>query len=215
MRKADSETRLRTSEARKTVLVIAGMPGAGKSLASGVAERMGIRVFVSGDVIRDEAERRGLKPDKNNLGRLMLRIRRDEGMGAVAQRLKPLIEKEDGPHVVYEGPRNIEEVEELARHYRVVTIAIHASPKTRLQRLLARKRSDKPLNELDFSKRDERELKVGVGKVIALADRMVENEGSKTDLKRRMRRILDKLRVQGGSGSLSRQRSGARRTPRR
>lgn len=204
-----------TSETRKTVLVIAGMPGAGKSLASRVAEEMGIPVFVSGDIIRSEAERMGLKPDKKNLGGLMLKIRRDEGMGAVAQRLKPIIEREDRRHVVYEGPRNIEEIEELAKDYRVLTIAIHASPKTRFERLLTRRRSDRPLNKADFYERDERELKVGVGKVIALADRMVENEDSKADLKRRMRRILNKLRVQAGSKSLPKLRSGLRRTRRR
>ncbi len=192
--------------------MIAGMPGAGKSLASGVAEQMRIPVFVSGDIIRAEAQRRGLRPDKKNLGRLMLKIRRHEGMGAVAQRLKPLIENEEKPHIVYEGARNIEEVEELAKKYRVVTIVIHASPQTRFHRLLTRRRRDRPLNLSDFSERDERELKVGVGKVIALADRMVENEDSRDDLKRRMRRLLNTLMFQGGSGSSRKRRSGARRT---
>src|SRR5712692_5217349 len=167
------------------------MPGAGKSLASHVAWQMKIPVFVSGDIIRDEAQRRGLKPDKKNLGRLMLKIRETEGMGAVARRLIPLIEKSGRRrHVVYEGARNIEEIEELARKYRVTIIAIHASPRTRFQRLLKRKRSDRPRTMSDFSERDKRELTVGVGKVIALADRMVENEDSREALKRRMRRVL-------------------------
>ncbi len=176
------------------------MPGAGKSLASGVAGEMKMPVFVSGDIIRDEAKKRGLKADRKNLGRLMLRIRQTEGMGAVARRLIPLIEQSGHRQVVYEGARNIEEIEELASCYRVSIIAIHASPRTRFQRLLKRKRSDRPRTEADFSERDRRELTVGVGKVIALADRMVENEDSRQALKRRMKRVLRMILAQDPSG---------------
>ena len=112
----------------------------------------------------------------------------------------PLIEKSGRRHVVYEGARNIEEIEELARKYRVTIIAIHASPRTRFQRLLKRKRSDRPRTTSDFSERDKRELTVGVGKVIALADRMVENEDSREALKRRMRRVLRTILAQDQSG---------------
>jgi dephospho-CoA kinase len=174
----------------KTVVVIVGMPGAGKSLASSVAEERGIPVFVSGDIIRAEAKRRNLLPSRKNLGRLMLKIREEEGMGAVAKRLAPLIDKIDTSLFVYEGARNVEEIEELNKKYRVFTIAIHASPKSRFRRLLKRRRSDRPRNWTDFWERDERELKVGVGKLIAIADRVVENEDTKNDLKRRTRRLL-------------------------
>lgn len=190
---------MRRKSSAKTVLVVVGMPGAGKSLASGVAGEMNMPVFVSGDIIRNEARKRGLSPDKKNLGRLMLRIRQTEGMGAVARRLIPLIEESGHRHVVYEGARNIEEIDELARRYKVTVIAIHASPKSRFQRLLKRKRSDRPRTEADFSERDKRELTVGVGRVIALADRMVENEDSREALKRRMKRVLRTILAQDPS----------------
>jgi dephospho-CoA kinase len=177
----------------KTVVVIVGMPGAGKSLASSVAARRGVPVFVSGDIIRAEAERRNLSPTRNNLGRLMLKIREEEGMGAVAKRLAPLIDKIDNTLFVYEGARSIEEIEELKRKYNVFTIAIHASPMSRFRRLLKRGRSDRPRNWANFLERDERELKVGVGKLIAIADRVVENEDTKNDLKRRTGRLLRTL----------------------
>jgi dephospho-CoA kinase len=177
----------------KTVIVIVGMPGAGKSLASSVAAKRRVPVFVSGDIIRAEAKRRSLSPSRRNLGRLMLRIREEEGMGAVAKRLAPLIDEIDGNVFVYEGARNIEEIEELSKKYSVLTIAIHASPKSRFQRLLKRGRSDRPRNWADFLERDERELKVGVGKLIAIADRVVENEDTKNDLKRRTARLLKTL----------------------
>ena len=183
----------------RMVFVFVGMPGAGKSLASQVAGEMKMPIFVSGDIIRNEAKRRGLNPNKKNLGALMLRIRESEGMGAVARRLVPLIKESSSRNVVYEGARNIEEVEELAKHYKVSTIAIHASPETRFHRLLRRKRSDRPRTRADFFERDKRELTVGVGRVISLADRMVENEDSIPALKRRMRRVLRAILAQDQS----------------
>jgi len=107
------------------------MPGAGKSLASSVMKARGIPVFISGDIIRAEARKRKLEFTRKSLGELMLKIRKEEGMGAVAKRLVPLVEKTRGQFVVYEGARSVEEVDELRRKYRVVTIAIHASPHKR------------------------------------------------------------------------------------
>ena len=179
-----------STKARKTVLVIVGMPGAGKSLASSVMKTRGIPVFVSGDIIRAEARKRQLKFTRKNLGELMLKIRKEEGMGAVAKRLVPLVERRSGEFVVYEGARSVEEVDELRRKYDVVVIAINASPQSRFRRLQRRGRSDKPRGWADFEERDNRELGVGIAKLIALADRTVENEDSKDDLKRRARRVL-------------------------
>jgi dephospho-CoA kinase len=175
---------------KKTVLVIVGMPGAGKSLASSVMKDQGIPVFVSGDIIRAEARERKLKFTRKNLGQLMLRIRKEEGMGAVAKRLIPLVDEARGQVVVYEGARSVEEVEELGRKYHVVTLAIHASGNARFRRLQRRRRSDRPRGWADFVERDNRELNVGIGKLIALADRTVENEDTKEDLKRRTKRLL-------------------------
>ena len=181
---------MQSGKPRKTVLVIVGMPGAGKSLASSVMKARGIPVFVSGDIIRAEARKRRLKFTRKNLGELMLKIRKEEGMGAVAKRLVPLVQSASGEFVVYEGARSVEEVDQLRRKFRVVTIAIHASREARFRRLQRRGRSDRPRGWADFAERDNRELGVGIAKLIALADRMVENEDTKDDLKRRTRRVL-------------------------
>ena len=181
---------MRNASTRKTVLVIVGMPGAGKSLASSALKERNIPVFVSGDIIRAEARKRRLKFTRKNLGELMLKIRKEEGMGAVAKRLIPLVDAAEGRLVVYEGARSVEETDELGRKYHVITIAIHASRQARFERLQRRGRSDRPRGLADFDERDNRELGVGIAKLIALADRTVENEDSKDDLKRRMKRLL-------------------------
>src|SRR2546428_175020 len=70
--------RKRSKPSGKALVVLVGMPGAGKSLASSVAKQFGIPVFVSGNIIRLEAKNRNLEPTRTNLGRLMLEIRKNE-----------------------------------------------------------------------------------------------------------------------------------------
>ena len=180
---------------RKKVVAISGMPGAGKGIASEAAKQLGLEVLVLGDVIREETQRRGLEPSPANVGSVMLQIRREEGPAAVARRLLPKIESQHGNVVIVEGVRSNYELDELKSKFDVVTLAIHASPKIRYQRLLARGRSDDPKTREVFNERDIRELDVGVCQVIALADTLVINEGTIEELQSSLRSILTKLKA--------------------
>ena len=163
----------------KSIMATVGMPGCGKGLASQVAREVGLPVFACGDIIREEVERRGLAPTPENVGKIMLKIREEEGVGVVASRLIPRIDANQSNAVLVEGIRNIEEVNILEKHYSRVTVAaIHASAENRFNRLRTRSRSDDPKTWKEFDARDKRELDVGIGKVIALADKMLVNEGS-------------------------------------
>lgn len=162
----------------RKVIAIVGMPGAGKGVVSKAASSRGIPVLVCGDVVREETEKRGLAPTPENTGKVMLAIRQEEGPGVVAERLIPRIGSFTAPLVVVEGVRSMAEVEALRRSHTVVTVAVHASPKTRYERLVARGRSDDPKSWEEFAERDARELSVGIGNLIALAQEMLVNEKS-------------------------------------
>ena len=109
----------------------------------------------------------------------MLRIREEDGPAVISRRLIPKIDAFECDAAVVEGVRNLEEIEELRRHYGNVTlIGIHASPQTRFERLARRGREDDPTTWEEFESRDQRELNVGLGKAIALADEMAINEGT-------------------------------------
>jgi dephospho-CoA kinase len=180
---------------RRTVVAISGMPGAGKGVAATAAKQLGIAVLVLGDVIREETERRGLEPNPRNVGEVMLQIRREEGPAAVANRLLHKVEALDAPTVVIEGIRSQDELKVIESKYDTLTIAIHASPKTRFQRLLSRGRSDDPKTWEVFHERDVRELEVGLGRVIALADMILVNEESISELQAKFKEYLSKLNL--------------------
>ena len=186
----------RQMRSNKKVIGISGMPGAGKGVAANAARQLGLSVLVLGDVIREETERRGLEPTPKNVGAVMLQVREDEGAAAVARRLLPKIEASVSATVIVEGIRSLDELSELRSKYEVVTVAIHASPGTRFRRLLSRNRSDDPRNRATFDERDIRELNVGLGQVIALADVVLVNEGSIETLQTAFKEALSKLNAQ-------------------
>ena len=163
---------------RQKIIAVVGMPGSGKAIVSRVASSRGIPVLVCGDVVREETKRRGLAPTPENTGKVMLAIRQEEGPAVVAKSLILKIASSNAPLVVVEGVRSMAEVEALRRNHMVVVVAVHASPKTRYERLAARGRSDDPKSWEEFADRDARELGVGIGDVIALAQEMLINEAS-------------------------------------
>jgi len=176
----------------KIIIGIAGMAGAGKATVEEIVKSMGYPVVVMGDEVREEANRRGLKPTPENLGMVMLKLREEEGPEVVAERCIPKIEKADGKIVVVDGIRSPSEVEEFKRHFpNFILIAVHTSPETRFQRLFKRRRSDDPRGWETFVERDLRELSVGLGDVIAMSDYMIVNEGTRNQLKRRTRKVLE------------------------
>ncbi len=86
----------------------------------------------------------------------------------------------------------IEEVIEFRKHFSSFQlIAIHASPTTRFQRIVQRGRGDDAIDPQTFTARDERELKVGLGSVIAMADHVIVNEGPMTQFKNQVRTLLE------------------------
>lgn len=176
----------------KFMIGVTGMQGSGKATVRQVAEIMGYSTVVMGDEVREEAKRRNMEPTPENLGKLMLKLRDKEGPAAIAKRCIPKIEKAKSNIVIVDGVRSLAEVEEFKKHFKDLTlIAVQASPKIRFQRLFHRERTDAPRNWQTFIERDMRELNVGLGVVIALADYMIVNEGTKEQIRQKAREVLE------------------------
>jgi dephospho-CoA kinase len=170
------------------------MPGAGKGVFRKIVQNSGFSVVTMGDVVRAEVKRRNLKATPENLGKVMLNLRELDGPAAIAKQCVPTLKQKTGKMVVIDGIRSLVEVEEFKKHFPdFVLVAIHSSPKTRYKRLVNRKRSDDPLNWETFIQRDLRELGIGMGSVISVADYMIINEGSIKQLKNKIIQLVAKV----------------------
>ena len=178
----------------KLILGLAGMPGSGKSVVVKVAEERGYVVLVMGDVVRKEVERRGLKPNPENIGKVMLELRQKEGPAVISKRCIPKIKHMISNKLIIDGLRSLDEVEEFERHFPKFTlIAIHSSPETRFKRVYRRRRSDDPENWEIYHERNMRELSVGLGGVIAMAEYIIVNEEELEVVKEKIRKVLRRV----------------------
>lgn len=177
---------------QKMVIGVAGMPGAGKAVVSRVAKEKGYAIVVMGDEVREETKHRGLEPTPENIGKTMLKLREEEGPAAVAKRCIPKITAADSDTVLVDGIRSLAEVYDFEKNFpQFVLVAVHSSPEVRFERVFRRVRSDAPQGWDVFVERDLRELSVGQGSVIAMADYMIVNEGTYEEYKATIQNVLE------------------------
>lgn len=177
------------------LIAFVGMPASGKSEASNVARRLGIPVVNMGDVVREEASKRGLSPTDENVGGTGIALRKMEGMDAVAKRCVHRIRSLKAPVVVVDGTRNIEEInyfkKQFGRDFKL--ISIHSPLELRFERVKKRLRSDDMGSVEELKKRDKREAGWGLHKAIEIADITIENTGSLEKFQNQIEELLRNL----------------------
>ena len=169
------------------------MPGSGKSTIVSALKARGIETLNLGDGVRAEAKRRNLEPTGDNLGKLMLELRKKNGAGAIAELLTESIKNSQSKVIIVDGVRSTTEIEVLRNVGSVKLLSIEATADTRYKFLSSRGRSDDPITREKFEERDNRELGVGISESIAIADETIVNSDITLDeLTERAHKIIEK-----------------------
>ncbi|MGD1061203.1 MAG: AAA family ATPase [Methanomassiliicoccales archaeon] len=173
------------------IIVLAGMPGAGKEEFVEVARTVGYDVVRMGDVVREWAARQGIGSDDRSIGGYADAERKRHGYDIWARRSADKVHAE---RTIIDGSRGVDELRVFKSAFGedVVLLAISSSKKARFERLQRRGRKDAPKTWEEFLARDERELSWGLGGLMALADETIINEGALQDFKRNVRKYLVK-----------------------
>lgn len=173
------------------LVVTVGLPGSGKDELVGVARMLGMQVLKMGDLVRDEVRRKGMPINDKNNARVANEERERQGPSVWAKKIVPMISE---TKVLIDGCRSDAEVAVFRHNFGDLTVVgVHASPGTRFDRLTKRGRGDDGVSMEEFYERDRRELKWGIGNALALADYMIVNEGSLSELQSRAREILSRI----------------------
>ena len=158
------------------IMGISGLPGSGKSLVSDVDIERGAIIVSMGDIIREEAKKRGesTKDTAKNL-------RAEFGQYIVSEltikKIKQLQDEGVENSIIVEGIRSHHEVEMFKESFdNFIILSIFANPTLRFERLKKRMREDDSQDYAGFRARDEAELGFGIGNVISLSDKMIINE---------------------------------------
>src|SRR5437667_1185099 len=168
------------------------MPGCGKEEILAVAKDLGFSIVRMGDVVREEARRRGLPITESAVGGMATAEREAHGFGVWAERTLPRIH---GDRIVVDGLRGRAELDVFRKTFgdALLVLAVHASPTTRHERMLRRKRLDDAITMEAIRARDLRELRWGLGEVIATADILLCNDTTVDEFRRQARVALERL----------------------
>lgn len=158
------------------VMGISGLPGSGKSLVSDLATEKGAIIVSMGDIIREEAKKRGesTKDTARNL-----RVEHGEYIVSelTIKKIKKLQDEGNENTIIVEGIRSPQEVNMFKENFEnFIILSIFANPTLRFERLQKRMREDDSKDYNEFLKRDQMELDFGIGTVIALSDKIIINE---------------------------------------
>lgn len=177
------------------VMGISGMPGSGKSIISDIATERGAIIVSMGDIIREEAKKRGesSKETAKNL-------RKEFGEYIVSEltikKIKKIQEEGVENTIVVEGIRSLHEVEMFRDNFdNFIILSIFANPTLRFERLKIRKREDDSDDFNVFKERDYTELKFGIGSVISLSDKLIINESDMESCTEEINNYFDEIKL--------------------
>jgi dephospho-CoA kinase len=175
-----------------SVIVVVGMPGSGKEEFVSASAAKGYSVVRMGDVVRDEAVKRGLPMDDASIGGLAAGERQQHGAAIWAERT---LERVKGDKCVIDGSRSLDEVERFRQAFgqKLLLVAVFAPESTRYDRLSKRGRGDDPKSIDEFRKRDKRELGWGLGSAFATADLVIVNDATVDGFKEKAAKVLERL----------------------
>jgi len=174
------------------IIIVTGMPGAGKEEFLSVADSMGIPFARMGDAVRELYPSSAECKNGLSIGQFANAERERHGKNIWAKRT---IERMSGSLFLVDGCRSMDEVRsfrELSGDVRI--IGIHSPPELRYKRLIERGREDAPKSAAEFEERDLREISWGLAVVIAMADIMIVNTSSLGDFRSASEKILRELR---------------------
>ena len=175
------------------VMGISGLPGSGKSLVSEIAEEKGAIIVSMGDIVREEAKKRGesSKETARNL-------RKEHGQYIIAEltikKIKNLENEGIENPIIVEGIRSHHEVEMFKENFKnFIILSIFANPNLRFERLQNRMREDDSKDYAEFVKRDQMELDFGIGNVISLSDKIIINESDLESYTQKINAFLEEI----------------------
>lgn len=172
------------------VILLVGMPGAGKEEFVRVARVEGYEIVRMGDVVRNFVLSLGLELKDEIVGKIASEERNKYGIDIWAKRTLERVKNKK--RTLIDGVRCLEEVEVFknALGEDAELVGIFAPRKVRFERILNRGREDDIHSWDEFVAREMRELKWGLGNVFALADYMLLNTSTLEDFRKNVRSFL-------------------------
>jgi dephospho-CoA kinase len=195
---AESENRIKESykllerkvKKRIKLIGLTGTNSSGKGEAAAYFQKRGYRYFSLSDLIREELQKKGKAPTRNNLIKMGNELRDKFGPDILAR----LVMKKVKDKAVIDSIRNPKEVEYLRKQKSFIFLAVDAPVELRYKRAKKRGREESASTLQQFIEKEkeemtEREKGQQLQKCMDMADLVIVNDGSLEDLYRKLEGI--------------------------
>lgn len=183
------------------VLGITGHPSSGKDTVANHAATLGFSHISTSDLIREEMAPLGIPTDRAHVSAFARDSRKERGPGYLAEisvmRVLKIGESGRSENCIVSGLRNTAEIDVLKKAFgkNFTLIAVEAPLKTRYGWAQARKRIGDEISFEQFKTQEDAERKGNVNAqhvddVIAAADILILNDGTKEELLKKVEEIV-------------------------
>jgi len=179
-----------------TIIGVCGPPASGKDTVADFFVSKGFTHISLSDILREEMRKQNIPLDREHIYNFSLEVKREHGLNHLAQLAADKI-KED---TIISSIRAGSEVKLLRQRFgdAFTLISIEAPFETRYERATKRNRPGDDISSELFKAQEDREsdgrtAAHQVDKVIAMADRTIDNSASKQKLFDRLGKVLTEL----------------------
>ena len=182
------------------IIGLTGRNASGKGTVASFLKESSYVYHSLSDTLRDELKRRNLEESRDNLIMIGNSLREEGGPGILADLMISNLNSLEN-HIV-DSIRNPLEVKSLRREYEnhnFSLISVEASPEIRYERLKQRNRAgdssswEEFLAQEKLEERSSDQNKQQIFETINEADYHIDNSGSLSELKNKIRKIIDNL----------------------
>jgi dephospho-CoA kinase len=181
------------------IIGITGTLGAGKgTIVDYLVNEKGFKHYSARDFIASEVKKRGLPLNRDSLTWVANDLRKSHSPQYVIEQLYKMAKK-DGGNAVIESVRTPGEVEFLRKQPDFYLFAVDANPEVRYERIRQRGSETDHVDYQTFIDNEQREMtthdpnKQNLGKCIASADYVFNNDRSVEDLYKQVETVLAQL----------------------
>jgi dephospho-CoA kinase len=180
----------------KTFIALVGLPGSGKStIRRYIRDKYKARTIASGDIIREETRRRGLKKTPENDAKIALWFHSSGREKLLVKRLWKKVKNTNRKIIVIDGFRSTQQLNYFVKLSKLkpIIVYIRVPFKIRAQRLMKRRRWGAAESMRYIKGRETREKKQGVMKIIKKKNYTIDNSKTLKQAKKNTDMVMKKV----------------------
>ena len=182
------------------IVGLTGYLAAGKGVVSDFLNEKGFVYMSLSEELREIAKEKKIEITRQTLQDLGNKMREENGIGFLAERIAEKIKNQQYTKVVVDGIRNPGEIRVLKKLREFILVAVYAPREIRFKRLVERNRESDPKTWEDFVKVDDRDQGVGEEKTgqaveacVQQADLIFINDSGLEEAKKKVESLYEEI----------------------